>query len=346
MEKAQQEAAAWFARLQAPDCNQQEQAQFRQWLQQHPHNTQAYAAVETLLGTLDTYAAGDSRLQLMADKALALGSGPVLVPVSVQPPRPRWSSLLPLATAATIVLAIFISLGLSDYLPGSMQLASFNTAAGERRELSLEDGSVANLDVDSAFSVTMRNDARNIRLQKGRALFEVAHDRQRPFSVIAGETRVIALGTRFQVQLQDNWVIVTLEEGSVEVVSTANGQALNERLIPGEQLRFEQGSNHWFKTVVETDSATSWSRGRHVFRNVSLGAAIEEVNRYANTKLQLGDPALAALTVSGNFRLGESSSIAAALEAALPLRVVNGGHELLLFPEYETVQYPEPDRAL
>lgn len=139
MQKAQQEAAAWFARLQAPDCSPQEQAQFRQWLHKHPHNKQAYAAVEALLGKLDAYAQKDGPLQAMADQALALGSGQVLVPVSGQAPRPRWNSLLPLAAAASIVLALFISVDLSDFLPGNTQVVAFDTAAGERREFILKD---------------------------------------------------------------------------------------------------------------------------------------------------------------------------------------------------------------
>jgi transmembrane sensor len=281
-------------------------------------------------------------MQAMLEEALTSRSG-LVVPIATQHPGKRWQHLLPLAAAASIVASIFLALMLPDFMSGGSRTASFDTGVDEQRALTLHDGTLANLDVDSALTVTMTDRARDISLVKGRALFDVVPDKQRPFSVTVGASRVIALGTRFQVQVQDQWVTVTLEEGSIDVVGEAEGRLVSERLNPGEQLRFTQGSSAWLKTRVETDAATSWSRGRHVFRNVRLGAALDEVNRYAATPVLLGDPALADLTVSGNFMLGESSKILAAFAAALPVRVVESGAELILFPVYERDVQLAPD---
>jgi transmembrane sensor len=253
--------------------------------------------------------------------------------------------VLPYAAAACVVLGLLLALGLPDFMMDRGEILAFDSPASAQLALALSDGTRANLDVDSAVTVNMTEQARVINLVKGRAFFDVAHDAQRPFSVAVGSSKVIALGTRFQVQRQDRLVIVTLEEGAVEIVGEFEGRTLREHLSPGEQLRVSQDTDQWVKIDVETETVTSWSRGRHVFRNTRLGEALDEVNRYAATKVRLVDPALADLTVSGNFMIGDSSMILSAFAAALPVRVVDDGSELLLFPTYAQDEESDPDRV-
>ncbi len=346
MKTAQEEAVDWYARLQSPDCRLEERAQFKHWLEQHPGNTEAYASVERLVRDLDSYSRNDPKMRAMAEQALVMGGADGLItPARLPETRTRWQQLVPYAAAACLVLGLFLLLGMPDFLLERGETLAFDSPEREQLALTLSDGTLTNLDVDSAVTVNMTAGARAINLVKGRAFFDVAHDSQRPFSVAVGASKVIALGTRFQVQREDRMVIVTLEEGSVDVVSEFEGRTLRERLRPGEQLRFSQDSDRWTKTNVETDTVTSWSRGRHVFRSARLADALEEVNRYAATKVQLGDPALADLMVSGNFMIGDSSMILSAFEAALPIQVVDGGSELLLFPVDDQDEELDPVRV-
>jgi len=344
MKIALEEAVAWYARLQAPDCRPEERAQFERWLEQHAKHADAYASVERLVRDLDSRARHDPRLLAMAEQAMAMGGADGLL-TPARPVSRRWQQLLPYAAAACVVLSLFLVLVVPDFLMDQGETIAFDSPAGAQRALTLSDGTLTNLDVDSAVTVNMTAQGRAVNLVKGRAFFDVAHDTQRPFSVAVGTSQVIALGTRFQVQREDRMVIVTLEEGSVDVVGEFEGKTLRERLRPGEQLRFSQDSDQWVKTSVETETVTSWSRGRHVFRNARLGEALDEVNRYAATKVRLGDPALADLTVSGNFIIGDSSVVIAAFEAALPVRVVNGGNEMILFPVNDRDGQLDPDRV-
>lgn len=335
MKEALAEAAAWYARLQSPDCRPEEQAQFKRWLEQDQNHAAAYAAAERLAHNLTAQAPHNAKLLAMAEEALAMGTA--VDPRSIANSRPRqsrWQKWVPLATAASFVLGVFVVLNQASFTADPAQLASFTTVAGEQRSLTFDDGTVTRLDVNSAVTVAVSDTARDVNLVKGRAIFDVAHDSRRPFSVAVGSSRIIALGTRFQVQRNGPAVIVTLEEGSVEVVSEFEGETRRERLKPGEQLRLAQMGAAWIKTTIETDTATSWSRGRHVFRDSKLTDALDEVNRYAQRKIRLGDPALADMAVSGNFVIGDSHKVVAAFEAALPLRVVDGGSELVLFPVY------------
>jgi transmembrane sensor len=122
---------------------------------------------------------------------------------------------------------------------------------------------------------------------------------------------------------------VVLTEGSVSVTDVAgdshDAAHWEERLAPGEQLSLEGRHNAPIKLSVDTYMATSWSRGRLIFRGTPLAEALEEVNRYATRKLRLADPSLASLPVGGNFIAGDSELILSAFAAALPLRSVDGG---------------------
>jgi transmembrane sensor len=168
-------------------------------------------------------------------------------------------------------------------------------------------------------------------------LFQVAHDATRPFSVSTETSRTTALGTQFQVQRDDDHVVVTLAEGSVAVEGSAHGGSASwqDQLRPGEQLSIDAKTAERSLHIVDTQLVTSWTLGRHVFRATPLHEALDEVNRYASKKVRLGDPSLADLPVAGNFVAGDSEVVVEAFSAVLPLRVVKGGEqELILFRRY------------
>jgi transmembrane sensor len=204
--------------------------------------------------------------------------------------------------------------------------------------VNLDDGSSVQLDVGTRIEVRMSGDSRGIQLLSGRALFEVARDSSRPFSVTAAGSRTTALGTKFQVERTDTNVIVTLTEGSVAVDQYQNhlvGIGWNERLVPGEQISIDIQNHRSLRRLVDIHSTTSWTQGRHIFRGMPLKAAIEEVNRYAETKVRIGDPSLATLPVAGNFIVGDSEIVVEALAAVLPVRAVsNANQEIVLFRSY------------
>jgi transmembrane sensor len=317
-------AARWYARVHAPDCTGRDREAFENWLRADSEHWRAYADAERTVRRFDQLIENDERMCELADEAFG----------DVAPPaRRRWA--VPAALAASLIVALVaVRLGAVNEL--SPLTAVFATRADEQREVVLADNSVVHLDVGSEISVEVSGAARQITLVRGRALFDVAKDPERPFTVSAGVTRTTALGTKFQVHNGSERVVVVLAEGSV-AVTTGEGAAWEERLAPGEQISFEGRHSIPVKRSVDTYMATSWSRGRLVFRGTPLAEAIEEVNRYSTRKLRLADPSLATLPVGGNFIAGDSELILSAFVAALPLRSVDGGGgEILLFRRYES----------
>ena len=342
------EAARWHARLAADDCTDFERADFERWRASSQRHAAAYEGAEALSAQLAQLARFDSRLKSMADDAFAMGSEDEAHRSSYDNDTPavlllagrahkdrarRWK--VPAALAAAIVVAL-VGVQLSAYLTRPAPPVTYASSEQTRRDVALADGSLVHLDVDSEISVSLSGGQRKIMLVEGRALFEVAHDTTRPFVVWAGQSSTTALGTHFQVQREGQQVLVTLAEGSIAVASDAEQLRWRETLVPGEQVSLTTDGQVHTKRAVDAQVATSWSRGRLVFRGTPLGEALKEVNRYGSRKVRLGDPDLADLPVGGNFIAGETDLIVSAFAAVLPLRVSEGGAgEIILFRRYK-----------
>ena len=95
--------------------------------------------------------------------------------------------------------------------------STYATEIGERRSITLEDGSTIDLNARSKVKVRFSDGERNVELLEGQALFAVAHDVSRPFIVSAGHTRVRAVGTQFDVYRKRSGTTVTVLEGRVAI---------------------------------------------------------------------------------------------------------------------------------
>jgi transmembrane sensor len=339
--RRQQEAGRWYARLAAADCTAEERRAFEAWRDADTDNAAAFVLAERMGVTLARLAAVDPRLKAMVDEAAGAGATlpddpevDEVEPAAVEgrAATRRRRSLRWAAAAAVAATAVAAVVGVNQHAGGrgAVARAGLEYAAGEeRRAVELEDGTLVHLDVASVIEVRFSENRRDVVLMHGRALFDVAHDASRPFTVGAGAGCVTALGTVFQVDRTSSRVTVTLAEGSVSVMSANTGDA-PVRLAPGEQLSFSAGDRNVRKRAVDARAATSWAVGRHVFRETPLADALREVNRYAAVKVRIADSALAELPVSGNFAAGDSEAIVAAWSAVLPLQATPAGTEIRL----------------
>lgn len=316
------DAAHWAARLASPTCTAEERHAAESWRQRSPAHAHAWALALRVDHGVAGLADDNAELLAMADAALRDSAAPQ----AGQRRWTRWALAASVAAAGVFLTAMLVTGSGGD---GVTTYESADAADG-RRSLALADGSTVELDVGSAIEVELRDDQRRIALLRGRAMFAVAHDAARPFSVQAGEGRTVALGTRFQVDLRGDAVAVTLAEGAVSVTGTGRLEGRTEQLRPGEQLSYGAVPQAWAKREVDIQVATGWERGRLVFHGTPLSDALAEVNRYVEQPLRIADPTLAGLPVSGNFIAGDSHLVASALVQTLPISARDQGREIVL----------------
>lgn len=333
---ARQQAEAWFARLMAPGCTPDERAAFERWRGAAPGHADAYAATERLWARLeglenDTVVGPYARAALEPEPAVqeawaaAVRHRP-LRPASYPATRTRRRWRWPAAVAAGLLVA---ALGLRWFpLPWPVAEPRHYGTGNQPQAVTLADGSRIHMDLSTRMDVRMGRRARAVELLQGRAVFEVAHDAERPFAVDTGHGTVTALGTRFQVDREAEQIVVTLLEGSVSVAGQDGTAEL--RLAPGEQARYSPRPPYWTRRSVDAAAVTSWMQGFHVFGATPLAEAVREINRYSAVKLRLADPALESLVLSGNFKTGDARAIADALPLVLPVQVATGVDEIIL----------------
>jgi transmembrane sensor len=305
------QAGIWFARMRGPD-RERWRGEFERWQTADPAHRDAYAeAGEQWLDTGGLAATEMGRNRRLPEPRLPLWQMPAARPVFA------------VAALVLVVLAGFWWLRAPSAVPDAAQVASAEpqaTRVGEIRTVKLGDGTTVTLDTDSAIEVRLSGDLRQVRLVRGRARFDVAHEAARPFRVEAGGRTVTALGTMFDVGIEPGGVRVSLLRGSVDVrgVAPAGGVAAVTRLAPGECFTDVARRP---QVVKASPGLQQWVSGMLDFDGVPLGDVLEQTNRYSARKIRLGDRSLATERVTGGFRPLPVEELATALAAAFSLQV-------------------------
>lgn len=167
---------------------------------------------------------------------------------------------------------------------GGEQLADIKelvltTPKGGTYQVTLPDGSRVWLNAVSTLKYPNRfhGDKRVVKLE-GEGYFDVAEDRQRPFSVLSKGQEVAVLGTQFNISAYPDETAskTTLVTGSVQIVNLATNVA--HRLNPGEQSTVHGLSTSVDK--VDTDLFTAWKDGFFYFDRLPTPAAIAQLARW------------------------------------------------------------------
>lgn len=268
---------------------------------------------------LDTWLAGDTRrlgayvraqaIWVDVDRVAALG-GLSAAPV---PPRRAWR-WQPMAMAASLT-----ALMVGGYVGYDHFAGRISTARGEVRQIALEDGSTVFLNGGSTIQVRYDKGERHVILRGGEASFRVAHNKARPFIVTADGVSVRAVGTEFAVSMaQPDDVAVTVAEGVVKIDDKAHSGTQQQQYLGRNQqlVSTRTGTRRANLDASEVGRQLAWRSGMLVFRGQMLGAAAEEVNRYAAVPVVINDPTLGRAEFMGVFHVGDSRAFAEAAATA------------------------------
>jgi transmembrane sensor len=310
---ARTEAAVWLARMRSEARTPADELGFQAWLAEDARHRHAFDLATTMFE-----AAG----------AAPVEAGPRGRNRQVQTDRRR--VFVGGVLAAASVAAVGVGWRLLD-------ASTYRTGVGEQRRLTLADGSQVILDTHSVLRVAMSGDHRRVELASGRAHFDVAKDPTRPFIVRAGGRDVIAVGTAFSVQHDGPATAVVLEEGRVIVQPVAAAGARRPSaqarpMVPGDRLVFASAAAPPVADRPDLGQALAWQEGRAVFENETLAGAALELNRYTRRTLDVTDPAVASLRVSGVFRTGDPEAFARTVALLLPVEVDARDDRIVLRP--------------
>ncbi len=157
------------------------------------------------------------------------------------------------------------------------------TPRGGQYNIILPDGSRVWLNSESSirYPVAFTGNERKVFVT-GETFFEVAKDKEKPFSVVAGDVIVEALGTQFNVNAYSNEPVITatLVEGAVMITKGKTENILR----PGQQARV---SSDILEVIPAADmeEITGWKEGQFIFHDADIQAIMRQLARWYDVEV-------------------------------------------------------------
>lgn len=208
--------------------------------------------------------------------------------------------------------------------PFGLRSGEYRTGIGEQRSIELDDRTRIALDAATRLRVRFSKDSRIVELLQGQAQFSVAKDSARPFKVEAGDHTVVAVGTIFNVEYVEGEMQVAMLEGKVAVLSpdTGNPRPMGTEetlLTSGAALRVTRQGQTTVTPQADLEAVTAWHQHKVILHSEPLSQAVRRLNRYSRLQLQVDDPKLVSMNISGVFDAGDTAAFVEAVESYLPV---------------------------
>ncbi len=187
----------------------------------------------------------------------------------------------------------------------------FNTVLvpyGKRTSVTLSDGTKVWINSGSRFvfpAVFIGNE-RKVFLE-GEAIFDVAHNTEKPFKVLSGIQEIEVLGTVFNVNNypEDQEAYTVLKSGSVKItLNKDKGNAF--KIVPGTLAKYNNKTKKVITKRVDVDEYMGWREGFLSLKNQSLANITTKLSRYYNVEIVIEDDLLRQETFSGKLDLKEN----------------------------------------
>ena len=308
------QAADWLQRRHFWTWNAQDQGSLDAWLNEAPAHLVAYLRLEAALNRADRLVALRQPLSTRLVRFASKGWWPILSRVAVG-----------------LIIAVGIGIAASQY-SASPTSATYSTALGEHKIITLSDGSRIELNTRTELRLVADPAQRMVWLDKGEAYFQIHHDATRPFVVVTGDHRITDLGTKFVVRKNGSRIEVSLVEGRAQVDTTSTWRPTQSAILtPGDVIvATAQSMSLTKKTPSALSDKLGWRRGLLIFRDTSLANAATEFNRYNTHQIVIADQATARLVVGGTFPSDDVTAFVRATQRLFKLHAETRGNETVV----------------
>ncbi|MEM1261959.1 MAG: FecR domain-containing protein [Pseudomonadota bacterium] len=299
------EALKWRSIVDSDSATPKDQENFQVWLETDPSHHRALAEARRFWNELRPLSDIDLN-HLRSEQTFA----------RVRPAVP-YLSFLPLALAATVLVAVCVVTWALWPNAVDVEPTRFATNVGEVRLESLQDGSAVTLGPKTQLSVLVTDHRREVQLIGGSAHFDVQSE-PRPFQVITEGLIVEVTGTEFEVHRSTSGTSVAVEHGAVDV-SGGNSLVTVEQ---GQKVFADVQGQMGEVRAYPAEKVASWRHNRLAYEEAPLQELIDDLNRYRHRPVYLVDESLAELTVTATFNATDVDLILNTLTQLYPLDIV------------------------
>lgn len=310
VDSATRAAVDWLLRLESAQPGDARYQAFEAWLAASPAHLHAWQRVNAVLS--------QPLADLHSVEARSPGQRQAASRSLIAAPAPGRRKVL--GGGLAMLLLGLGGAGVANRLtPLDGLFADLHSATGERKQVTLADGSRLFLNARSSVDIAFDHQQRRLRVHEGEVLVEVARDTSRPFVIATAQGEVRALGTQFLVRQNHGSSLVAVQQHSVQV-STLQGASA--RIEQGQAARFD--ALGVYPQPLSLHSRADWRDGRLVVHDEPLGEVIEVLRSYRSGLLRISTQA-AQVRVFGVFSLDDSDATLRALAETLPIRLEQVG---------------------
>jgi len=233
-----------------------------------------------------------------------------------------------------IVAAIILSVGIAflyhhysldkAIIHDDLKAQVFTTKSGERKKITLPDGSVILLNAKSSLSIGKEfNDKRREVVLKGEAYFDVVHDKDKPFQVHTEDFNINVLGTTFNVKAYPDEITseATLIHGLI-MMEALNGNGGTITLKPSQKVIFYKNNipvkkntrivktlglqpeiiiNHYRLIKDSTIVETAWTQNRIEIYDQDFAEIRGVLEKWYNVEIKFMNPEIEKYRFTATF---------------------------------------------
>ena len=203
-------------------------------------------------------------------------------------------------------------------------MRSVQVPAGEHLRVLLADGSAVTLNACSELRYPERfaRRRREVRLVRGEAFFEVAHDASAPFTVETDDVSVEVLGTKFNVNAYDKEVTtVYLKEGKVRLTERVTGRQNRYLMAPDEMLAVDRNARTCRAVRPAGKSAPeAWLHNNYAFTNAPLEDVVEFLERHYAVEIEVADARILQYSYTMEFYNETIDEVLSVMSQITPIR--------------------------
>lgn len=305
----------WIAKLLSKNASASEQQALEQW-RKNPSNDEFYTNTEKVWEILDQ--AEDLPKEVNVDKAWATFENKLQARQTTKPKGRTLSLWIQrVAVAAVLTLGVF---GYWWTQSNANQEVAHQTAAGEKLEVQLPDGSKVILNENSQLAYNQKFTPRTITLT-GEAFFEVTKSGE-TFTVNTENSKVTVLGTSFNVRAYTDQpdAEVAVLTGKVAVDLAKSKQKKGILLVAGEKVVLDNNRQELIKLTTNTENAVSWQTQKLNFKNTRLAEVVSSLEHHFGIEIQAANNILNC-HFTGKFTAPKLEEVLKTIAFSLDLKV-------------------------
>jgi ferric-dicitrate binding protein FerR (iron transport regulator) len=204
--------------------------------------------------------------------------------------------------AAAAILLLVTAGGLYWKLSNTTEMLRLVTAAGERKDILLADGTHIWLNENTQLEYPAQWDGTTRTVScNGEAFFEVAKDAAHPFEVLTTLGTVRVLGTAFDVRQKADEMILEVAVRTGKVRVQPKNSTNSADLVAGDAIQYDATKQTLTRIQNPAGLLFAWQSGELIFQAMPLRDVVKTLEQHYGKTIKLSNPDIETCTFSNKY---------------------------------------------